>query len=72
MLRGHGGKQAKLRDTTIDQEGCLGPYTYTLNIRDTQNFVFKPGDSGPFYLDTQQQEVKKYDMILPGTKNKTK
>jgi hypothetical protein len=54
ILRGYGGKQAKLRDTTIDQEGGLGPYTCALNIRDTQSFVFKPGDSGPFYLDAQQ------------------
>jgi hypothetical protein len=58
MLRGYGGKQGKLRDTAIDQEACLEPFTCTLSIGDTQSFVVETGDIGPFYLDAQQQEAK--------------
>ena len=56
MLRGYGGKQALLRDTTIEQEeGCLGPKIgRTLNVGDVQSFVFKPTDEGPFHLNAQE------------------
>jgi hypothetical protein len=54
MLSGYGGKQAKSRDTMIDQEGYLEPYPHTLNIGDIQSFIFKPGDSGQICLVAQQ------------------
>ncbi len=56
MLRGYGGKQAVLWDTTIEQEeGCLGPKMgHTLNVGDVQSSVFKSGDEGPFYLNAQE------------------
>ena len=72
MLRGYGGKQALLRDTTIEQEeGCLGPKIgRTLNVGDVQSFIFKPTDEGPFYLNAQEREMKRQDVLLEGTKKR--
>ena len=53
-----GGKQSKLRKTTLLD---IGPYPCLLKIGDEQEMVFKEGDTGPFYMSTNEQLQKKYD-----------
>ena len=63
MSRAYGGAQAIIRDTTIlDADGFLGPFLPCfLNIGNVQSFVFKPGDSGPFYLTPEQREIQRHN-----------
>jgi hypothetical protein len=73
MFKDYGGKQSKLRDSTIKQEqGCLGPFKCTLQVGGVQTFQFQTGDEGPFCLDPHQREVKRYNVALNGTKNRLK
>lgn len=53
-----GGKQSKLRKTTLLD---IGPYPCLLKIGDEQEMVFKEGDTGPFYMSTNEQLQRKYD-----------
>ena len=63
MSRSYGGAQAIIRDTTIlDADGFLGPHLpCSLNIGDIQSFVFKPDDSGPFYLTPEQRQIQRHN-----------
>ncbi|KAI2497747.1 hypothetical protein MHU86_16742 [Fragilaria crotonensis] len=63
MSRTYGGAQAIIRDTTIlHEEGFLGPHLpRSLSVGDTQSFVFKPGDSGPFYLTPEEREIQRHN-----------
>ncbi len=49
MNRGHGEAQPRMRESTIkDHDGYLGMHQHTLSVGDTQSFIFKPTDIGPF------------------------
>ena len=44
-----GGKQKIPHDTNFFfKDGFLGPSAQKLSVGDTQSFVFKPKDDGPF------------------------
>lgn len=36
-----------------------------VNVGDTQSFVFRPGDAGPFWMTVQERELNRQDRILP-------
>ena len=62
MSRGYGGAQAKMRDTVIlQEEGYLGPHSPILKAGDTQSLVYLEGDSGPWYLSPEQQQLQRHD-----------
>ena len=47
----HGGVQPMMQDSKIvEEDGYLGPFSRILEAGDTQSFVWKEGDAGPFYL----------------------
>ena len=78
MNRGFGGVQPRMRESIINAEdGYLGMNERTVNVGDTQSFVFRPGDAGPFWMNIQEQELNRQDRILPPlsgtprTRNKT-
>ena len=70
-----GGRQEKLRTTTIQE---TGPYLGTLKVGDIQKMVFDDDDDGPFYLDNNHRITRKYDRktgekkIVEKTKKKLK
>jgi hypothetical protein len=57
----HGGVQPIMQDSTIvEEDGYLGPFQRILEMGDTQSFVFKEGDAGPFYLqDLPEDEFER-------------
>ena len=66
MNRGYGGVQPRMRESVIKAEdGYLGMYERTLNVGDTQSFVFQPGDAGPFWMSKEERELNRHDRILP-------
>jgi hypothetical protein len=78
MNRGFGGVQPKMRESTImSEDGHLGMHECTVNVGDTQSFVFQPGDAGPFWMTTRERELNRHDQMLPllpghpRTRNKT-
>ena len=78
MNRGYGGAQPRMRESIIKAEdGYLGMNERTINVGDTQSFVFRPGDAGPFWMTVQERELNRQDRILPPlpgnpqTRNKT-
>ena len=66
MNRGYGGKQQRMRESIIKAEdGYLGMQERTINVGDTQSFVFKPDNVGPFWMTKQERELNCHDRILP-------
>ena len=63
MSKNYGGTQPFMRDSTIlSDNGFLGPHSPSLQVGDTQSLlVFKPNDSGPWYLSHQQSELQQHD-----------
>jgi hypothetical protein len=62
MSKSFGGSQPKMRDTQIKAvEGFLGPHTRCLEVGDVQSMVFKPTDSGPWYLTAEEKEARRHD-----------
>ncbi len=67
MNTSYGGNKPKMRDTYLPQEkGYLGPYPCKLHPGDTQSMVFLPGDDGPFWMSTEEQEKKRKDIVIKG------
>ena len=78
MNRGYGGVQPRMRESIIKQEdGYLGMHERTVDVGDTQFFVFEPGDAGPFWMTNDDRELNRHDRLLPSlpgnqrTRNKT-
>jgi hypothetical protein len=65
ISKNYGGKQPMMRDSTITDTTCFGPYhnrTYPLQLNGTQVMTFTDKDEGPFYLTPEQRERRKYDI----------
>ena len=61
MRKFFGGKQPRMRDTTIlAEEGFLGPHSPMLGVADTQSMVFTVDDTGPWYLTPDQQAIQRH------------
>jgi hypothetical protein len=72
MIRGYGGSQSKMRDTTIKkEEGYLGPFKRQLEPGAIQSMVFKATDEGPFWMSPEEREEKRHDREVEG-QTKTK
>ena len=57
MKVNHGGIQPVMQDSTmVEEDGYLGPFQRILEAGDTQSFVWKEGDAGPFYLQDLPEE----------------
>ena len=66
MNRGYGGVQQRMRELIIKAEdGYLGMHERTINVGDTQSFVFKPDNVGPFSMTEQERELNRHDRIRP-------
>jgi hypothetical protein len=51
-----------MRDSiTAKTEGFLGPHLPKLKCGDTQSMVFKPEDTGPWYLSNEQRVAQRKD-----------
>jgi hypothetical protein len=62
MSRTYGGAQPIMRDSIIAKtEGFLGPHLPKLKCGDTQSMVFKPEDTGPWYLSNEQRVAQRKD-----------
>ena len=56
MNRGYGGAQPMMRESKIkEHDGYLGSNARTLEVGDTQSFVFTSDDDGPFWMTPQEQ-----------------
>jgi hypothetical protein len=79
MNKGYGGVQTRMRESVIKEEnGYLGTHTRTLNVGDTQKFIFQPGDDGPFWMTQAERDLNRHERVLPQplnaqqqTRNKT-
>ena len=78
MNRSYGGAQPIMRESTIkDHDGYLGMHQRTLEVGNTQSFVFRSDDDGPFWMSPQERELNRHNRILaptpgiPRTRNKT-
>jgi hypothetical protein len=68
-----------MRESVIKgEDGYLGMNERTLNVGDTQHFIYQPGDVGPFWMTEAEREINRHDRILPSppgndppTRNKT-
>jgi hypothetical protein len=62
MSRHFGGTQPIMRDTIIvDAQGYLGPHLpCLLEVGQTQSFVFKADDCGPWYLSPEQRDLQRH------------
>jgi hypothetical protein len=59
---GGAGAQQQMRDTVIvSQEGYRGPHSPTLSVGESKSMVFKPGDTGHWYVSPEQKELQRYD-----------
>ncbi|KAI2497793.1 hypothetical protein MHU86_16679 [Fragilaria crotonensis] len=67
MNRSYGGAQPIMRESKIkEHDGYLGMHAArTLNVGDTQSFVFTSEDDGPFWMSPQERELNRDDRILP-------
>jgi hypothetical protein len=62
MSKNFGGSQLLMRDTTIlSENGFLGPHSPQLKIGDTQSLIFKPEDSGPWYLSPKERQRQRHN-----------
>ncbi|KAI2491787.1 hypothetical protein MHU86_22786 [Fragilaria crotonensis] len=43
------------------KDGYLGEHVPRLNVGDTQSFIFRADDCGPFYLSPEQREEQRHD-----------
>jgi len=69
MLESYGGQQSILRSTVIKEEnGYLGPHSYTLKPGDEQLFTFQENDSGSFWMTERMRSEKKEDKVVEGAK----
>jgi hypothetical protein len=78
MNQGFGGVQPRMRESKIKAEdGYLGMHERTVNVGNTQSFIFEPGDAGPFWMTENEREMNRHDQILlplpgnPRKRNKT-
>lgn len=66
MNRGYGGAQPLMRESQIkEHNGYLGMHARTLNVGDTQSFVFSSEDDGPFWMSPQERALNAEDRVLP-------
>ena len=67
MNRGYGGAEPRMRaeSTVKEHNGYLGMNQRTLEVGDTQSFVFKSDEDGPFWMSPQERELNRQDRILP-------
>jgi hypothetical protein len=59
-----GGQQPKMRPSKLEDKSCFGPYhtkAFKLQLGGTQNMVFGPTDTGPFYFNAVQREIRRFD-----------
>ena len=70
MSRHFGGTQPIMRDTIIvDAQGYLGPHSpRLLEVDQTQSFVFKADDCGPWYLTPEQRDLQRHNKGTGRTK----
>ena len=62
MSKTYGGAQAMMRDTAIlTEDGFLGVHLPFLRVGDIQSMLFKPTDTGPWYLSPEQKEAQRHD-----------
>jgi hypothetical protein len=62
IQKNFGGKQPKMRDTTINCGEQLGEFGPTISIGDTQTMMFTTNnDVGPFYLSPNKIMQQRYD-----------
>ena len=62
MSKNFGGSQPLMRDTTIlSDNGFLGPHSPQLKIGDTQSLIFKPEESGPWYLSPEERQRQRHN-----------
>ena len=57
----YGGKQPRLKDSIIT-EGCLGKFSPTLSVGQTQYTQYQPDDDGPILLSQEVRRKLKYDI----------
>ena len=62
-----------MRESKIkDHIGYLGMHECTLQVGDTQSFVFTSDNEGPFWMSPEKRELNRHDRMLPaqpGTRN---
>ena len=63
MSRTYGGSQPSNNERYNDIDGYLGPCLPKLSVGDTQSMVFKPHETGPWYLSQEQREAQKHDQL---------
>jgi hypothetical protein len=57
-----GGSQRTMRETVLEDQGCLGQFESRYNVGDTQQLNFAENDEGPFYLSDAVRERRKQNM----------
>ena len=59
IRRNYGGKQPRMRNSTIETTSYLGPFQHDtkLNVGDVQCMTFAATDIGPFYLSPTEREA---------------
>ena len=66
MNKSYGGVQPMMRESKIkDHDGYLGMHERTLQVGDTQSFVFTSDDEGPFWMSPEERELNRHDRLLP-------
>ena len=65
-LKYGGSQNNNMRCSTIDSEDYLGPYEHPdkLHIGQKQSMIFLPEDSGPFYLNETEKEMRRNTVEL--------
>jgi hypothetical protein len=64
MNKGFGGEQNKMKASIIKSvEGYLGPYDHShkLKVGDEQHMIFRPCDSGPYWMTPEEKEQARKD-----------
>jgi hypothetical protein len=55
-----------MRESKINEhDSYLGIKARTLEVGDTQSFVFTSDNDGPFWMTPQQRELNRNDCLLP-------
>ena len=63
VRKNYGGKQPKMRESTMKDETYFGIYDRILNVGDIQQMVYRENDIGPFYLSLEERQASKYDVV---------
>jgi hypothetical protein len=64
MNKGFGGEQNKMKASIIKSvEGYLGPYDHShkLKVGDEQHMIFRPCNSGPYWMTPEEKEQTRKD-----------